>query len=85
MTNELLELKPDHERAIGNKQYYEKELALQKKDRKLRGDDGSKDLDMDFEVNTKTEWSSMPKKIASMSGCALNFRDILPSNSKFAV
>uniref|UniRef100_A0A1B0CQR2 procollagen-proline 4-dioxygenase n=1 Tax=Lutzomyia longipalpis TaxID=7200 RepID=A0A1B0CQR2_LUTLO len=49
MTNELLELKPNHERAIGNKQYYEKELAMQKMDRKLRGDDGSEDLNMDFE------------------------------------
>ncbi|GAB0097676.1 Prolyl 4-hydroxylase, alpha subunit [Sergentomyia squamirostris] len=49
MTNELLELNPDHERAMGNKHYYEKELAMQKMDRKLRGDDGSKDLDLDFE------------------------------------
>ncbi|XP_059621208.1 prolyl 4-hydroxylase subunit alpha-1-like isoform X1 [Phlebotomus argentipes] len=49
MTNELLELNPDHARAMGNKQYYEKELAKQKMDRKLRGDDGSVDLDMDFE------------------------------------
>ncbi|CAD7090460.1 unnamed protein product [Hermetia illucens] len=39
MTNELLQLMPDHERALGNKGYYEKEVAeLQ---RKRKGDDGT--------------------------------------------
>lgn len=45
MTNELLEINPDHERARGNKQYYEKEMRTDKEvskaDLKLRGDDGS--------------------------------------------
>uniref|UniRef100_A0A336MJ28 procollagen-proline 4-dioxygenase n=2 Tax=Culicoides sonorensis TaxID=179676 RepID=A0A336MJ28_CULSO len=41
MTNELLELIPDHERARGNKAYYEKELQLQASKSQLRGDDGS--------------------------------------------
>lgn len=41
MTNELLELIPDHERAQGNKIYYEKELKVQEENQKMRGDDGS--------------------------------------------
>lgn len=48
MTNELLQLAPDHERATGNKIFYEKELAKEaqeKADKMLRGDDGSPDLD----------------------------------------
>lgn len=47
MTNELLQLTPGHERATGNKIYYEKELerqATDKSDKKLRGDDGSVEL-----------------------------------------
>lgn len=48
MTNELLEILPDHERAQGNKMYYEKHLettTLPKPDLKLMGDDGSAGLD----------------------------------------
>lgn len=41
MTNELLELIPNHERARGNKVYYEKELALEEEKKLMRGDDGS--------------------------------------------
>ncbi|XP_067619710.1 prolyl 4-hydroxylase subunit alpha-1 isoform X2 [Eurosta solidaginis] len=41
MTNELLELTPDHERAKGNKEFYEKEIAVLKAERKVKGDDGS--------------------------------------------
>lgn len=50
MTDELLSLAPNHERALGNKRYYEKELAKQfmKQDRKLRGDDGSQDIEEDL-------------------------------------
>ena len=47
MTNELLELVPEHERAVGNKVYYEKELARKKKEKVLRGDDGSEDVPVD--------------------------------------
>lgn len=50
LTNELLELAPNHERANGNKLFYEKELALeaeQKADKMLRGDDGSPGLEVD--------------------------------------
>lgn len=47
MTNELLTLLPDHERANGNKKYYELELAKEHKsqssDQLLRGDDGFAD------------------------------------------
>lgn len=57
MTNELLQLTPDHERAAGNKVYYERELArksAESSDRKLRGDDGSDELDnsVDDAVNS---------------------------------
>lgn len=48
MTNELLALSPRHERAVGNRKYYKKELARKKTenaDRKLRGDDGSPNLE----------------------------------------
>lgn len=48
MTNELLQLSPNHERAVGNKIYYERELARnsdESSDRKLRGDDGSPELE----------------------------------------
>jgi len=47
MTEELLQLVPDHKRARGNKYYYEKELALQTEKSVLRGDDGSNDLPVD--------------------------------------
>lgn len=56
MTNELLELRPDHERAIGNKFYYEKELEIDAAEtaaRMLRGDTGSPSLNDDFVVNSK--------------------------------
>lgn len=49
MTNELLEIIPDHERASGNKVYYEKELGKEQfenlGDKKLKGDDGSDELE----------------------------------------
>ncbi|XP_054081774.1 prolyl 4-hydroxylase subunit alpha-1 [Zeugodacus cucurbitae] len=41
MTNELLELTPNHERARGNKVFYEKEIAELKAESKVKGDDGS--------------------------------------------
>lgn len=43
MTNELLELRPNHERANGNKVYYEKELKEMSVKKKVKGDDGSDD------------------------------------------
>lgn len=45
LTNQLLELAPNHERATGNKAYYEKQLAARNHDKMLRGDDGSPELD----------------------------------------
>uniref|UniRef100_A0A6B2EEH2 procollagen-proline 4-dioxygenase n=1 Tax=Phlebotomus kandelakii TaxID=1109342 RepID=A0A6B2EEH2_9DIPT len=83
MTNELLELKPDHERAMGNKHYYEKELAMQKSDRKLRGDDGSRDLDMDFEpirVSDPTKYELPERRLYEM----LCRGDIKPSPTQLA-
>lgn len=47
MTNELLELVPDHERAVGNKVYYEKELEKEAQQKAFRGDDGSEDVPVD--------------------------------------
>lgn len=47
MTNELLEMIPDHQRARGNKYYYEKELAKKNEKSILRGDDGSSDVPVD--------------------------------------
>lgn len=40
MTNELLDLMPDHERAMGNKVYYEKEVEELEYTRRKKGDDG---------------------------------------------
>lgn len=48
ITNQLLEIAPNHERAVGNKVFYERELhkeAEQTADKMLRGDDGSPELD----------------------------------------
>ncbi|CRK94746.1 CLUMA_CG008246, isoform A [Clunio marinus] len=47
MTNELLMLTPDHQRANGNKRYYEKELMKINEKSVLRGDDGSPDVPVD--------------------------------------
>lgn len=44
MTNELLKLLPHHERANGNKRFYEKEIANQLQLRKMKGDDGSDEM-----------------------------------------
>lgn len=50
MTNELLLLRPDHERALGNKVYYEKEMQTVRQvgleNDRMRGDDGSSQLDL---------------------------------------
>lgn len=54
MTNELLELAPDHERAIGNKRFYEKQIAVQKTASiNRRGDNGDEELE-ENEVNSST-------------------------------
>lgn len=48
ITNELLAVEPDHDRALGNKVYYEKELykeAERNADKMLRGDDGSPEFE----------------------------------------
>lgn len=44
MTNELLQLLPNHERANGNKKFYEKEIAHLKQLRKMKGDDGTDEI-----------------------------------------
>lgn len=52
MTNELLELTPDHERARGNKVFYEKEIAELKAESKVKGDDGSESTPVSDLVST---------------------------------
>ncbi|XP_058127570.1 prolyl 4-hydroxylase subunit alpha-1-like isoform X2 [Anopheles coustani] len=47
MTEELLELVPDHERAVSNKAYYVKELEKEALQKVLRGDDGSEEVPID--------------------------------------
>uniref|UniRef100_T1GU19 Uncharacterized protein n=1 Tax=Megaselia scalaris TaxID=36166 RepID=T1GU19_MEGSC len=44
MTNELLELQPNHQRAKGNKNWYENVLKEQEEDSNKRGDDGTMDV-----------------------------------------
>lgn len=44
MTNELLQLIPNHERAFGNKLYYEKELKELSTKKKVKGDDGTDEI-----------------------------------------
>lgn len=44
MTNELLELVPTHERALGNRAYYQKEIQSKaSQSKKKRGEDGQDD------------------------------------------
>lgn len=62
LTNELLELLPTHERANGNKVFYEKELAREdelKADKMLRGDDGSPDFDQNLDPNAEKPYTSV--------------------------
>lgn len=44
MTNELLEIVPQHERAMSNKLFYERELDKANKKKALRGDSGTEDV-----------------------------------------
>ena len=53
MTDELLLLSPGHERALGNKYFYEKELLKTNIKSTLRGDDGSDDLPKDKNTEFK--------------------------------
>lgn len=44
MTNELLELVPSHQRALGNRAYYQEEIQKRTNEsRRKRGEDGSED------------------------------------------
>lgn len=68
MTNELLELNPQHERAKGNKYYYEKELSL-KSEKKFRGDDGTSTIPIEPKANkhsTSTVYNSPERKTYEM-------------------
>lgn len=55
MTNELLQLLPNHERANGNKKFYEKEIAHLHELRKMKGDDGTDEMPVSDLVS---EWNS---------------------------
>lgn len=54
MTKQLLDLLPNHERANGNKVFYEKHLKeeeVTRADKKLKGDDGSDELEKENVVS----------------------------------
>lgn len=51
MTNELLELVPTHERALGNRAYYQKEIQSKaSQSKKKRGEDGQDDTAVPAQV-----------------------------------
>lgn len=50
LTNKLLEIIPTHQRALGNKVYYEEEL--EKYSNKKKGDDESEEIPYEVGVNT---------------------------------
>lgn len=56
MTEELLELVPDHERAVSNKAYYVKELQKEAQQKILRGDDGSEEVPVDTTTVRRPRW-----------------------------
>lgn len=56
MTNELLELVPTHERALGNRAYYQKEIQSKANlMKKKRGEDGRDDTAIPEQVRLKNE------------------------------
>lgn len=60
MTNELLQLLPNHERANGNKKFYEKEIAHLKELRKMKGDDGTDEMPVSDLVSIPTTIPAVP-------------------------
>lgn len=50
MTNELLELVPSHQRALGNRAYYQEEIQKTQSNRK-RGEDGQNDITLTNQVS----------------------------------
>jgi prolyl 4-hydroxylase len=53
MTNELLELVPSHERALGNRAYYQKEIQSKaSQSKKKRGEDGQDDTAIPEQVRS---------------------------------
>lgn len=50
MTNELLELVPSHQRALGNRAYYQEEIQKTQGNKK-RGEDGKNDVTLTSQVN----------------------------------
>ena len=52
MTNELLELVPTHQRALGNRAYYQEEIEKKSTQvRKKRGEDGQDDVNQVDQVS----------------------------------
>ncbi|XP_076235985.1 prolyl 4-hydroxylase subunit alpha-1 isoform X2 [Calliopsis andreniformis] len=68
MTNELLELVPTHERALGNRAYYQKEIQSKaSQSKKKRGEDGQDDTALPEQRFTVTEekvksWDEMSER-----------------------
>lgn len=50
MTNELLELVPSHQRALGNRAYYQEEIQ-KSQDKRKRGEDGKNDVPVASQVS----------------------------------
>lgn len=59
MTNELLELVPTHERALGNRAYYQKEIQSKANlTKKKRGEDGRDDTAIPEQVRFEKKFVS---------------------------
>lgn len=59
MTNELLELVPTHERALGNRAYYQKEIQSKANlTKKKRGEDGRDDTAIPEQVRFENKFVS---------------------------
>jgi len=57
MTNELLELVPSHERALGNRAYYQKEIQNKaSQSKKKRGEDGQDDTAIPEQVRSSIKF-----------------------------
>ncbi|XP_076235993.1 prolyl 4-hydroxylase subunit alpha-1 isoform X3 [Calliopsis andreniformis] len=66
MTNELLELVPTHERALGNRAYYQKEIQSKaSQSKKKRGEDGQDDTALPEQVRRFMRFTVTEEKVKS--------------------
>lgn len=65
MTNELLELVPTHERALGNRAYYQKEIQSKaSQSKKKRGEDGQDDTAIPEQVKSTRQISGSKSRFS---------------------